>query len=109
MKDNILMYMTISDYNEDFEMTALYDSSTKKYYMPALQFLVDSPFGNIYWDNDDFIFDTFYPVLQRWKERSLTKKDKKKFSDELNAPEEFLLRIIDVIEQGIELGWNKLK
>lgn len=109
MKDNTLMYMTISDYNEDFEMTALYDSSTKKYYMPALQFLVDSPFGNTYWDNDDFIFDTFYPVLQRWKERSLTKKDKKKFSDELNAPEEFLLRIIDVIEQGIELGWNKLK
>jgi hypothetical protein len=80
--------------------------------MPSIAFKNHVIFGTNFFDNDKWIFETFYPLLQKWKNRTLTTLDKEtELYQEFKGDEweeGYIDHIIDLIEEAIDFGWNKL-
>lgn len=110
---NGFMYMTIATVDDEIKLHCGYDEKKEEYYMPSLTF---TKTGQT-WDNHLFIFETFLPFLRRWKDRSLQEGDIKFFegltetcfTKEETINEEWVDDLIEILEQGIKMGWDKLK
>lgn len=106
---DLTIYMTIANVDNTVEMTAGYDPVKKEYYMPSLNFKGGHPLGPDYYDSENYIFETFWPFLKRWDERMLTEEDKKEFPKWVELNDENVLDLLDIFEQAVEFGWDKLE
>ena len=68
----------------------------------------DRPDITLVWDNSDYLINTFYPILQRFVSRTLTKEDKEEILDVYNILENDAEEILEIFEKAIELKWFKI-
>lgn len=109
-KRDVYFSKTISNIDNSFILSVGYDRHKDEHYMLTIQFTDQHSYGPSYWDNDRYIFDIFYPMLKRYVERTLTTEDNNEFEDFLTkVDEDDVLEIIDILEEAIDIGWNKLK
>ena len=107
---NVYLKASIEDINCSVILSAGYDRKKDEYYMVSIEFTKEHSYGPNFWDNGNYIFETFYPMLKRYVECNLTSQDTEEFeSFIMNVNEEEVLDIIDIIEEGIDWGWNKAK
>ena len=73
-------FQIIVDRNSDDcpRLECIYDFDKKEYSMPSFHYKNGQ---EQYWDNQEFLFDEFYPILKRFKDRMLTFKDREEFKD----------------------------
>lgn len=101
---NGFMYLTICNSNDTIKLSANYDFKKEKYYFPYLEF------SNIYWDNESFIFETFYDFLIRYVDHRLVEASDDKLFEELKdlLTDDWAADMIEIIEQGLKFNWDKL-
>jgi len=110
---DVTIYMAIENPDASVSLSALYIPTKQKYSMPSINFDKHSMFGTEFWDNGNFVFGEFYTFLSKWKNRTLSIEDlETDIYQEYEAwkwKEEDVDELIDIIEQGIDFGWNKLE
>lgn len=111
---NNVKFTAIHNYSETVDLSALFDinpDGTVTYCMVSISIKIGDNFNETY-DNDRYIFDDFKPYLDRWKSRRLTSDDMldERFMEIHELLNDTLVdEILEIIEDGIKLGWHKLK
>lgn len=107
---NLTIYKVIELPDSTARMTCLYYNG--KYTMPSIEFKEHIIFQNENWDHGVWIFGEFYEFLKKWKNRTLSVEDiETDIYQEYNGnewQETDVDDLIDLIEQAIEFGWDKL-
>lgn len=113
MNNNLYGNYTIYECTQKYELSANYNIYKNRYYMPWITFKniqnKKYPSQNLTWDNVDFIFGDFYKFLLHYLDRYVSEKEKNLFADiyaEINDEEANIL--LEMLQEGIKLGWNKL-
>ena len=108
-KRDVYISMVITNIGSTVNLSTGWDRMKNEYYMITLEFTKEHSYGSDYWDNPKYIFNTFHPMLKRYVGRNLTLQDKEEFKDFLRrVSEEEILELIDIIEEAIDLNWDKL-
>jgi len=68
----------------------------------------DRPDITLVWDNSDYLINTFYPILQRFVSRTLTKEDKEEMKEVYTSLENDAEEILEIFEKAKELNWFKI-
>ena len=66
------------------------------------------PEESICWDNEDYLFEKFYPFLLRWKSRWCFPTDYKDFADVwqyFEDNEELIDELIEMFDVALKQGW----
>lgn len=72
----------------------------------------DYPDQHLAWDNDTYLFDTFYPFLHRWKDRICTYEDQLEFKEVweyFEENEELVDELIEMFDEALKQGWYEPK
>jgi len=105
---DLTVYMTIANSAGSVELSAGYDPDDKTYYMTSITFSKEHTLGYDFWDSDNFIFNIFYPFLERYRDKCLTIEDKTTFPLWEALTDEEILDLLDILNLGKELNWDKL-
>jgi len=105
----MMQYHVIATDEDDIQLSIMLNE--KGYYMPSLLFkeeFLDIP-KDIYWDNEDFLFQEFYPFLIRFRDRMLI-EDKEDFQEIIHLLEDgdTVDQLIEMFETAIKQKWNKI-
>lgn len=103
---NIMIYHTIANNDDDIKLSIM--EGNKGLYASSIEFKLEGE-HEIFWDNPDFIFGTLLESLKRFRDRKMTNADEIILENLTWLNEDYCLDIIEIIEKGIELGWNKVK
>lgn len=68
----------------------------------------DRPDIKLTWDNSEYLIKTFYPILQRFVNRTLTEEDKKEMKEVYTSLENDAEEILEIFNKAIELKWFKI-
>ena len=100
---NGFMYITICNSDDTVKLSANYNFLKNEYHSCCLTF------GNCIWDNDDYLFEEFYPFLNRYKNRVLLKEDLELvigLKDDIS--EEWVNDLLEIFNQAIKMNlWKK--
>lgn len=104
---DVFISVTIQDSTYPvWELSALFLDG--KYKMVSL----DTPFG--LWDNPSYLYNTLYPLLRRFIDRTLTEEDVYELHDNklvtvFKEDNDLPQVLFDMLDKGKELGWSKIK
>jgi hypothetical protein len=106
---NGMEYTTVANHNDTIKLSAGYDLKKNCYYMPSLEI---KDFGvEISWDAVRFLFGDLLVALRNFRDRILTKENIDNLGDlrgVLEQNEGVCEDLIEILERGIEKGWDKL-
>jgi len=103
----MMQYHILATDEDDIQLSVMLGK--KGYYMPSLLFkkeFLDIP-NDIYWDNEHYLFQTFYPFLIRYKAKMLFQEDKDEFKEITHLLEDgnTIDQLIEMFETAIKQKW----
>jgi hypothetical protein len=102
---------SINSDSDKFTLEANYDFENSEFYMPSLSFnhIKDTSGYSITWDHVPFLYGSFLPFLKRSLEGKSNIKDVLDFAPVINTlDKDSTKELVEILEKGIELGWDKL-
>jgi hypothetical protein len=102
---NIMMYHTIANSQDNIKLSVM--EGNKGLYMPSLQWIEDDK-EIFYADNPSWIFGDFLDTLTGYINRNMKASDMENLKYLPYQDEDTIRDIIEILEKGIELGWNKV-
>jgi len=106
----MIQYHVLATDENDIQLSIMLNK--KGYYMPSLLFkqeFLDIP-KDIYWDNENFLFKTFYLFLTRYKNKTLFNKDRETFQEIIHLLEDgdTIDQLIEIFETAIKQKWYEI-
>lgn len=102
MKDYLYYHILASNDDKSYKLD--YSSD---YDFPTVSLNIDNRLGKEYFDNPNYIYgDEFYDIIKLWVEESKVNNGEA-FTDIVkDIPLEDFETILEILEKGIELGFN---
>lgn len=68
----------------------------------------DRPDIKLVWDSSEYLMKTFYHILQRFVNRTLTEEDKEEIKEVYTSLKNDAEEILEIFEKAKELNWFKI-